>query len=169
MKHFVLYLVAAMLVFAAISERLAVERRAGRAEEQARVADSALKELRPALLRADSLLRARAATVQATAARLRVDTAWLEPDTVFLPGQTQPMAVLPWPTVTNLRSMEKSCLLLAEACEAYRDTVNLMRPHYEARINIKPVTTCTVPMVVTGVIGSAAGAYAGFRLGRRGR
>lgn len=147
-------------------ERGLVER--GQAIERARVADSILAVVRPQLARADTAVTRGAVTVTRYVDRWRVDTAWRQ-DTVRIPGDTAARIAVPVSTVARQDTTIRQCDLLAADCAAYRAFAIQTIAALESKLAAQPVAaprSCTVPMILSALVG-AGGGYVGGRISGR--
>lgn len=130
----------------------------GKAIEQARVADSTLKAVKPQLARTDTLVVHD--TVKVRYAISRLDTLR---DTL-LTHLTDTVLVKEY--VTRADSVAKACTELSNDCAAFRAYASQTIAALQAKVKAQPATIkvrCTESNVVSGIIGAAGGYLLGLR------
>ncbi len=148
----------ALLTFGVVQWKLhdRAKVREGVALERARIADSALAVLKPALGRTDTLLRTQIKTVTQTIAR--VDTLR---DSIFSRIHD---SVFVTRFIERADEERASCLLLSTTCKAYRDTATATIAALEAKVKAIPFVaprSCTATGATWGLVGATVGLVVG--------
>lgn len=161
---------AIFLLMAACADRdrALVER--GQAQQRTHVADSLLAlnaaQLAPATVRVEH----DTATVLRLATRVMTDTLWRS-DTIFMASDTaheHPAVPIPLTTLASHDSLAKSCTALAHDCGEYKRLAEARFKLYEEKLAVQP-TQIKVSCIQPTLLGTIAGAGAGYYFGRRSR
>lgn len=130
-------------------------------QERSRGADSVLHAVAPVLVQTNSAIPHDTVRVTRFLVAANPDTAWKH-DTVRVAGDSAPRLAVPLTTVARWDSLGAACSELTRDCAAFRTAANTTIAELRAKLAVTtaaPARSCTVPMLITGGLGAALGAW----------